>query len=107
MRNNRYWTAIFAAIGNLRSAPADAQQDPGARGGADPSVSVIKAYDAAFDIPLVGAAFANRISYVISFRPREDSLRLLRFQRGETHREYAGHRQDMARRAQALSVRVS
>jgi len=34
--------------------------------GADPSFSVIKAYDAAFNIPLVGTAFANRISYVIS-----------------------------------------
>jgi peroxiredoxin Q/BCP len=34
--------------------------------GADPSFSVIKAYDAAFNIPVVGAAFANRISYVIS-----------------------------------------
>ena len=34
--------------------------------GADPSFSVIKSYDAAFNIPLVGAAFANRISYVIS-----------------------------------------
>jgi thioredoxin-dependent peroxiredoxin len=34
--------------------------------GADPGFSVIKAYDAAFNIPLVGAAFANRISYVIS-----------------------------------------
>ena len=34
--------------------------------GADPSFSVIKAYDAAFDIPVVGALFANRISYVIS-----------------------------------------
>ena len=34
MRHNRYWTAILvAAIGNLRSAPAHAQQDPGARGG--------------------------------------------------------------------------
>src|SRR5262249_13943603 len=32
--------------------------------GADPSFSVIKAYDAAFNIPVVGAAFANRISYV-------------------------------------------
>src|ERR1700730_15699823 len=31
--------------------------------GADPSFSVIKAYDAAFNIPLVGTAFANRISY--------------------------------------------
>jgi len=34
--------------------------------GADPSFSVIKAYDVAFNIPVVGAAFANRISYVIS-----------------------------------------
>jgi len=34
--------------------------------GADPSFLVIKAYDAAFNIPVVGAAFANRISYVIS-----------------------------------------
>ena len=34
--------------------------------GADPGFSVIKVYDAAFNIPLVGAAFANRISYVIS-----------------------------------------
>jgi peroxiredoxin len=32
--------------------------------GADPSLSVIKAYDAAFNMP--GAAFASRISYVIS-----------------------------------------
>ena len=34
--------------------------------GADPSFSVIKAYDAAFNVPIVGAAFANRISNVIS-----------------------------------------
>jgi peroxiredoxin len=34
--------------------------------GADPSISVIKAYDAALNIPLIGPAFANRISYVIS-----------------------------------------
>ena len=32
--------------------------------GADPKFSVVKAYDAAFNLP--GAAFANRISYVIS-----------------------------------------
>jgi peroxiredoxin len=29
-------------------------------------LSLIKAYDAAFNIPLVGAIFASRISYVIS-----------------------------------------
>lgn len=34
--------------------------------GADPSFSVIRAYDAAFNVPLVGALFASRISYVIS-----------------------------------------
>jgi peroxiredoxin len=34
--------------------------------GADPSLSVVKAYDAAVNIPVMGAAFANRISYVVS-----------------------------------------
>jgi thioredoxin-dependent peroxiredoxin len=34
--------------------------------GADPSFSVIKAYDAAFTIPVAGTVVANRISYVIS-----------------------------------------
>jgi thioredoxin-dependent peroxiredoxin len=34
--------------------------------GADPDFSVIKAYDAAFNVPLAGALFAKRISYVIS-----------------------------------------
>ena len=34
--------------------------------GADPDFNVIKAYDAAFNVPVVGAMFANRISYVIS-----------------------------------------
>jgi peroxiredoxin Q/BCP len=34
--------------------------------GADPRFAVIKAYDAAFNVPLVGALFASRISYVIS-----------------------------------------
>ena len=33
--------------------------------GADESFNVIKAYDAAFDIPVVGRVFADRISYVI------------------------------------------
>jgi hypothetical protein len=33
MRNNRYLTPIFAAIGNPRSAPAHARHDPGGRGG--------------------------------------------------------------------------
>jgi peroxiredoxin len=34
--------------------------------GADPDFSVIKAYDAAFTVPVAGAVFANRISYVIA-----------------------------------------
>jgi hypothetical protein len=33
MRNNRGWTAKFAAIGYLRPAPAHARQGPGVRGG--------------------------------------------------------------------------
>ena len=54
---------------------------------ADPSFSVIKAYNSAFNIPVVGAAFANRISYVIS--PEGKILySYARFRRGETHREY-------------------
>ncbi len=34
--------------------------------GADPDFVVIKAYDAAFTVPVAGAVFANRISYVIT-----------------------------------------
>ena len=34
--------------------------------GADPDFTVIKAYDAAFTVPVAGAVFANRISYVIA-----------------------------------------
>ena len=34
--------------------------------GADPKLKVIKAYDAAFGMPVAGALFANRISYVIA-----------------------------------------
>jgi len=34
--------------------------------GADPEFKVIKAYDAAFHVPVAGPMFANRISYVIS-----------------------------------------
>ena len=34
--------------------------------GADPQFKVIKAYDASFDLPIAGAMFASRISYVIS-----------------------------------------
>lgn len=34
--------------------------------GADPKFDVIKAYDAAFSVPVAGPMFASRISYVIS-----------------------------------------
>jgi len=34
--------------------------------GADPDFKVIAAYDAAFKVPIAGAIFANRISYVIA-----------------------------------------
>jgi thioredoxin-dependent peroxiredoxin len=34
--------------------------------GADPGFKVINAYDAAFKVPVAGAMFANRISYVIA-----------------------------------------
>jgi thioredoxin-dependent peroxiredoxin len=34
--------------------------------GADPDFKVINAYDAAFKVPIAGAMFANRISYVIA-----------------------------------------
>lgn len=34
--------------------------------GADPDFKVIKAYDAAFSVPVAGPLFASRISYVIS-----------------------------------------
>jgi peroxiredoxin len=34
--------------------------------GADPGFTVINAYDAAFKVPIAGAMFANRISYVIA-----------------------------------------
>lgn len=34
--------------------------------GADPKFEVIKAYDAAFNVPVAGPMFASRISYVIS-----------------------------------------
>ncbi|MBM3651441.1 MAG: peroxiredoxin [Alphaproteobacteria bacterium] len=34
--------------------------------GADPDLQVVNAYDAAFKVPVAGAMFANRISYVIA-----------------------------------------
>ena len=63
-------TAGAAVIG-LSSDPIEVQREFSAKEcrdkfpvGADPKLSVTKAYDAAFSIP--GVAYANRISYVIS-----------------------------------------
>ncbi len=63
--------------------------------GADPDFKVIKAYDAAFTVPVVGPAFANRISYVIS--PEGKILSALSdFGCREAHREFAGGSEEMA-----------
>jgi hypothetical protein len=53
----------------------------------------------------LGGWLADIVGDLPNFARGKDSLRLLRFQRGETHREYAGRRQEMARGAQALSIR--
>jgi thioredoxin-dependent peroxiredoxin len=54
--------------------------------GADPSISVTKAYDSAFNIPVISTAFANRISYVIS--PEGKILYAYSDSNAEKHREY-------------------
>ncbi len=63
--------AAGASVIGLSADPIEVQRDFSAKEcrdtfpvGADPSLSVIKAYDAAYSLP--GAAFASRISYVIS-----------------------------------------
>ena len=65
------FSAAGASVIGVSSDPIEVQREFSAKEcrdkfpvGADPKLSVIKAYDAAFNIP--GAAFANRISYVIS-----------------------------------------
>jgi len=69
--NIENFKAAGAAVIGLSSDPIEVQREFSAKEcrdkfpvGADPKLSVIKAYDAAFIIP--GAAFADRISYVIS-----------------------------------------
>jgi peroxiredoxin len=69
--NMENFKAAGAAVIGLSSDPIEVQREFSAKEcrdkfpvGADPKLSVIKAYDAAFIIP--GAAFAERISYVIS-----------------------------------------
>jgi peroxiredoxin Q/BCP len=73
VENIENFAAAGASVIGLSGDKIEVQRDFSAKEcrdkfpvGADPSFSVIKAYDAAFNIPLVGAAFANRISYVIS-----------------------------------------
>jgi len=74
--------------------------------GADPSFSVIKAYDAASTFRLLARLRQNRISYVIS--PEGKILYAYSDSNAEKHiGEYAGRHQEMARGAQALIVRVS
>ncbi len=69
--NIENFKAAGAAVIGLSSDPIDVQREFSTKEcrdkfpvGADPKLSVIKAYDAAFTMP--GMAFANRISYVIS-----------------------------------------
>ena len=69
--NIENFKAAGAAVIGLSSDSIEVQREFSAKEcrdkfpvGADPKLSVIKAYDAAFIIP--GAAFADRISYVIS-----------------------------------------
>lgn len=69
--NIENFKAAGASVIGLSADPIDVQREFSAKEcrdkfpvGADPKLSVIKAYDAAFNMP--GAAFANRISYVIS-----------------------------------------
>src|ERR1700730_9375889 len=107
--NSENFAAAGASVIGLSGDKIEVQRDFSTKecrdkfpDGADPSFSVIKAYDAAFNIPFVGAAH-----FLCNFARGKDSLRLLRFQRGETHREYASRRQEMARGERpSLSVRL-
>ena len=69
--NIEAFRAAGAAVIGVSSDPIDVQREFSAKEcrdkfpvGADPDLSVIRAYKAAFSMP--GMAFANRISYVIS-----------------------------------------
>ncbi len=67
------FAALGASVIGVSSDPIDVQREFSQKDcrdkfpvGADPDFSVIKAYDAAFSIPLKGPIFAERISYVIA-----------------------------------------
>ena len=67
------FAAAGASVIGVSSDPIDVQREFSKKAcrdkfpvGADPSFSVIKAYDVAFSIIAAGPAFARRISYVIS-----------------------------------------
>jgi peroxiredoxin len=69
--NIENFKAVGAAVIGLSADPIDVQREFSTKEcrdkfpvGADPNLSVIRAYDAGLKIP--DAAFANRISYVIS-----------------------------------------
>ena len=90
--NIENFKAAGAAVIGVSSDPIDVQREFSAKEcrdkfpvGADPNLSVIKAYDAAFNLP--GAAFANRISYVIS--PDGKILYAYADRNAETHVENA------------------
>jgi peroxiredoxin len=65
--------AADASVIGVSSDPIDTQREFSKKDcrdkfpvGADPGFTVIKAYDAAFSLPIKGAVFASRISYVIT-----------------------------------------
>jgi peroxiredoxin len=67
------FAALGASVIGVSSDPIDVQREFSQKEcrdkfpvGADPDFSVIKAYDAAFSVPLKGPLFAERISYVIA-----------------------------------------
>jgi len=74
MRNNRYWTAIFAAIGNPRSAPAQARQDPGVRGGLANTVGEKAACDMRNRPRLIAWALAAMFALAGSAATAQSSL---------------------------------
>lgn len=67
------FAALGASVIGVSSHPIEVQREFSQKDcrdkfpvGSDPDFSVIKAYDAAFSIPLKGTVFAERISYVIA-----------------------------------------
>jgi PAP2 superfamily len=74
MRNHRYWTAIFAAIVNPRSAPAHARPDPGVRGGFANTAGEKAACDKRNRHRLIALAFAAMFALAGSAATAQSSL---------------------------------